>query len=143
MTVAVADEDTVPPLGRTRRRDSPSIQSMSEYVTCPIHGIIKRTHKCGDTAGDHECAYHAEHHADDDFEPDQVSSHDAWSSELSSRMKALVDMHSNGQSGSGTTGFCAVCDSTWPCWTWHVALGFDNYSECEAAGWCEHAREKI
>lgn len=119
------------------------MKGMSEYVNCPDHGYIARAHKCGDTAEDHQCAYHAEHHADPDFERDQMTSWAYGSQDWSSRIHAIVEMHSAGKSGSGTTGYCAVCDSTWPCWTWHVALGFDNYSECEEAGWCEHAREKI
>lgn len=112
---------------------------MSEYVTCPLHGAIPKDHDCGASPEDHLCRTD---YTDPDA-GDQMTSWRTTVSELCSRMKALVDMHSPAKSGSGTTGYCAVCDSTWPCWTWHVALGFDNYSECEEAGWCEHAKEKI
>lgn len=111
---------------------------MDTHVNCPDHGLIPKDHRCGQSAADHICAYSAE----PDYEPDQMTSWDDWCGAISWRMYLVVRLHEKRVDHGMTDGSCAECGLPWPCRTWHVAHGYEDY-DCVDSGWCAHAAVKL
>lgn len=61
--------------------------------------------------------------------------------DLLRRCHQIRHLHAKSERGGGMTdGYCAECETVWPCRTFHLASGWGDGQECWASHWCDHAK---